>query len=195
MIETVATSAALVQSRRVKRLEDNRILWETFYTGTQQAIIDASRYIGTVKHDLETSYKEVQALFQKIKDNRNAFELKIRSIDELLAAKRKGLNNYIFQLAAEAAAVMFVGAAEALAIRHLRESQKRLEDFEIERLTRMAAVGKRGEIEAAVMEWYIKEVNCEEVIKGWDAVDVGCDVWNDMFYAQGCSLPADFELE
>lgn len=132
MIETVATyvqtfgsiskalncisSAALVQSRRVKRLEDNRILWETFYTGTQQAIIDASRYIGTVKHDLETSYKEVQALFQKIKDNRNAFELKIRSIDELLAAKRKELNNYIFQLAAEAAAVMFVGAAEALAV-------------------------------------------------------------------------------
>ena len=45
------------------------------------------------------------------------------------------------------------------------------------------------------MERYMKEVDFEEVVKGWDVVDVGCDVWNDMFNAQGYSLPADFELE
>lgn len=269
-------SAASIQSRRVKRLEDKGILWVTFYTGTRQAIIDASRYVGTANDDLEKSYREVQTLFQKIKDNRNVFELKIKPIDELLAAKRKELSDYIFQLGADAAAVMFVGAAAALAVvsgpavafkaastvlqgatkvdgvvltntfktfyskmnwdefrdsiaslstlrdslttavnsldkilstfsdtlkygqdlqKHLRESQKRLEDFEIERLTRVAAAEKRGKTEAAVMERYIKEVDFEEVVKGWGAVDVGCDVWNDMFNAQGYSLPVDFELE
>jgi exonuclease VII small subunit len=79
--------------------------------------------------------------------------------------------------------------------KHLRESQRRLEDFEIERLSRVAAAEKRGETEAVVMERYMKEVDFEEVVKGWDVVDVGCDVWNDMFNAQGYSLPADFELE
>jgi hypothetical protein len=269
-------SAASIQSRRVKRLEDKSIRWVTFYTGTRQAIIDASRYVGTANDDLEKSYKEVKALFQRIKENRNAFESKIKPIDELLAAKRKEVSDYIFQLAADAAAVMFVGAAAALAVvsgpavafkaastvvkgatkvdgvvltntfktfyskmnwdefrdsiaslstlrdslttavnsldkilstfsetlkygqdlqKHLRESQRRLEDFEIERLSRVAAAEKRGETEAVVMERYMKEVDFEEVVKGWDVVDVGCDVWNDMFNAQGYSLPADFELE
>ncbi|CAN9199410.1 unnamed protein product [Alternaria alternata] len=269
-------SAASIQSRRVKRLEDKSIRWVTFYTGTRQAIIDASRYVGTANDDLEKSYKEMKALFQRIKENRNAFESKIKPIDELIAAKRKEVTDYIFQLAADAAAVMFVGAAAALAVvsgpavafkaastvikgatkvdgvvltntfktfyskmnwdefrdsiaslstlrdslttavnsldkilstfsetlkygqdlqKHLRESQRRLEDFEIERLSRVAAAEKRGETEAAVMERYMREVDFEEVVKGWGVVDVGCDVWNDMFNAQGYSLPADFEFE
>jgi DNA-binding Lrp family transcriptional regulator len=98
-------SAASIQSRRVKRLEDKGIRWVTFYTGTRQASIDASRYVGTANDDLEKSYREVETLFQKIKP-----------IGELLAAKRKELRDYIFQLGADAAAVMFVGAAAALAV-------------------------------------------------------------------------------
>ncbi|EMD87397.1 hypothetical protein COCC4DRAFT_59266 [Bipolaris maydis ATCC 48331] len=111
--------------------------------GTQQAIIDASRCVSTANDDLEKSYQEMQALFQKIKDNRNAFESKIKPIDELFAAKRKELNDYIFQLGTDAAAITFVDVAAALA----------------------------------------------------SAVDVACDVRNDIFYAQGYSLPADFNLE
>ncbi|XP_014558042.1 hypothetical protein COCVIDRAFT_14800 [Bipolaris victoriae FI3] len=42
--------------------------------------------------------------------------LKSKPIDELLAAKRKELKDYIFRLAADTAAVMFVGAAAALTV-------------------------------------------------------------------------------
>lgn len=43
------------------------------------------------------------------------------------------------------------------------------------------------------MERYIKEVDFEEVIKSWGAVDVGRDIRNDISCAQGYSLPADSE--
>ncbi|KAJ5023312.1 hypothetical protein PSV08DRAFT_404671 [Bipolaris maydis] len=88
--------------------------------GTQQAIIDASRCVSTANDDLEKSYQEMQALFQKIKDNRNAFESKIKPIDELFAAKRKELNDYIFQLGTDAAAITFVDVAAALAVEKRR---------------------------------------------------------------------------
>ncbi|EUC28714.1 hypothetical protein COCCADRAFT_30083 [Bipolaris zeicola 26-R-13] len=64
----------------------------------------------------DISCKELQALFQKIKHDRNACKLKSKPIDELLAAKRKELKDYIFRLAADTAAVMFVGAAAALTV-------------------------------------------------------------------------------
>lgn len=57
----------------------------------------------------------------------------------------------------------------------------------------MAAVEKRRETKVAAMERYIKEVDFEEVIKSWGAVDVGRDIRNDISCAQGYSLPADSE--
>ncbi|KAF1998214.1 hypothetical protein P154DRAFT_536435 [Amniculicola lignicola CBS 123094] len=82
--------AASIQSRRIKRLEDKGIRWATFYTGTRQATINASRYVGTTNDSLEKSYREVQTLFQKIKDSLNVFKLKINAT---LAGKFCAVNN------------------------------------------------------------------------------------------------------
>ena len=262
-----------VQSSRLKKLENKGIEWKTFYKGTQQAIIDASRYVGTANDGLEKSYEELQSLFKKIKANRDVYETRMKPIDDLIAAKRKEVDDYIFQLGADAAAVLFVGAAAGLAVvsgpavafkaasavyqaatkvdgfvtlntfktfysklnwdefkesitnlrilreslktavtsldqllscfadtlkygkdlqTHLRESQQRLTDFETVRLSRTAAAEKRGQDGSSVIAECLKDVDFEDVVKGWDAVGDRCDSWNDMFNAQGYGLLTEF---
>ncbi|KIW24487.1 uncharacterized protein PV07_10198 [Cladophialophora immunda] len=262
-----------VQGKRLKKLESKDIEWMTFYKGTQQAIIDASRYVGTAKDGLEKSYKEFQSLSKLIKDNRDMFDAKIKPVDALMAVKQKEVDDYIFQLGADAAAVMFVGAAAGLAVvagptvafkaasaaleaankvdgfntrnifktfyskmnwdefkasmtslsalrdslktavdsldglqqsfsdtlkygkdleSQLRETQQRLTDFETARLIRTE---KHGQDAAAVLADYLKDVNFEELIKGWDTVGDRSDYWNDVFNAQGYLLPNDLELK
>ena len=105
-----------MQHLRVKKLQAGKIRWDTFSAGTKLALIDVTRHLSVAHDGLETKHIEFREMLKSIKQNRTAFQEKIKPIDDLIASKKKVVDEWIFQIAADGAALLFISAAAGLAI-------------------------------------------------------------------------------
>ncbi|UKZ81635.1 hypothetical protein TrVFT333_009407 [Trichoderma virens FT-333] len=109
-------TVARQQPMRIQMLHSGEVDWEEFYMETNSAFLDAIKVAGKAHDVLESRHVEFQKMLKAIKQNRAAFEAKIKPIDEAIAAKVKKVDEFIFQRAADAATMLFIGVTAGLAI-------------------------------------------------------------------------------
>lgn len=90
--------------------------WDTFPAGTKLSLIDVTRYLSIAHNGLENKHVEFREMLNSIKQNRKAFREKIKPIDDLIASKKKVVDQWIFELAADGTALLFISAVAGLAV-------------------------------------------------------------------------------